>query len=67
MGTSREAIRGRWGGGIAVEEHGLSLQCVPEQMKTVDMCTAAVTAHGSALEFVPEQMKPAVAAAINKQ
>jgi hypothetical protein len=45
----------------AVQEHGLMLEFVPEELRTYEICLAAVQAHphrsGCLLRFVPEELR----------
>ena len=44
----------------AVREHGAALVAVPENLKTAEVCMAAVKKNSEALRFVPKELRKEV-------
>lgn len=40
-----------------MQQNGLALKHVPEDLRTADLCKAAVNQDGMALEYVPKEIK----------
>jgi len=45
---------------MAVEQNGMALQFVPEELKTLELCHAAIKQNCKSLEYVPERLREQV-------